>query len=106
MSAWSMGRLEGAASFHTSPLFSSKASGAPSLTWLKMGVLLLGLKLKRTFLDLEAADYSLSASSAIAEHLTQYSHAVPVLTNHARSVDCIAADRFSVPDHQMGFHIQ
>lgn len=47
MSAWSMGQLEGAASFHTSPLFSSKASGAPSLAWLKTGMLLLRLKLKK-----------------------------------------------------------
>lgn len=52
MSAWSIGWLEGTASFHTSSLFSSKTSGAPSLAWL---MLLLGLKLKRTFLNLQTA---------------------------------------------------
>lgn len=53
MSARSMGRLAGAASFHTSPLFSSKASAAPSSARLRTGMLLLGLKLKRTFLNLQ-----------------------------------------------------
>lgn len=47
MSAWSVGQMEGAASFHTSPRFSSKDFRAPSLTWLKMGGLLPGLKLKK-----------------------------------------------------------
>lgn len=80
MSAWSMGRLEGTASFHTSPLFSSKSSVAPSLAWPKMGMLLLRLKLKSTFPNLQAADYSYFISSGITEHLIQ--HVVPAIINH------------------------
>lgn len=64
MLAWSVGQLDGQESFHTSPRFSSKASGASSLAWLKLGMLLLGLKLKRTFLNLQAADYSFSISKS------------------------------------------
>lgn len=43
-----MGQFEGAESLHTSPLFSSKASGAAPVTELEIGTLVLGLKLKRT----------------------------------------------------------
>ncbi len=88
MSARPMGRLKGAASFHTSLLFSSKASRGASLAWLKMGMLLLGLKLKRTFLSLHTA---FPATGSIQR-------VVPDIKNNAY---CHLADPLSVLDQQM-----